>query len=87
MKVEPQLESGKCIKVSFVPFLLPSLLFPSLHLSISHTSFEIERFSSYARTDELGIPFAITLDPQTLEDATVTLRERDSTKQIRVKVQ
>jgi len=37
----------------------------------------------YARNDELGTPFAITVDFQTLKDNTVTLRERDSTKQIR----
>ena len=38
----------------------------------------------YARVDEAGIPFAVTIDHQTLQDATVTLRERDSMKQIRV---
>lgn len=38
----------------------------------------------YARADELGVPFAITVDFQTLSDSTVTLRERDSTKQIRL---
>lgn len=38
----------------------------------------------YARTDEIGIPFGITVDRTTLEDRTVTLRERDSTKQCRV---
>ncbi|ORZ17136.1 glycyl-tRNA synthetase [Absidia repens] len=37
----------------------------------------------YARNDELGIPFAITVDFQTVEDNTVTLRQRDSTEQIR----
>lgn len=37
----------------------------------------------YARNDELGIPYAITIDFDTVEDNTVTLRERDSTKQIR----
>ncbi|KAJ2159954.1 Glycine--tRNA ligase 1, mitochondrial [Coemansia sp. RSA 552] len=37
----------------------------------------------YARNDELGTPFAITVDFQTAEDNTVTLRERDTTKQIR----
>ncbi|CAO3700052.1 unnamed protein product [Rhizopus stolonifer] len=37
----------------------------------------------YARNDELGIPFAITIDFDTVEDNTVTLRERDSTKQVR----
>ena len=36
----------------------------------------------YARTDELGVPFGITVDGQTLEDSTVTVRERDSTRQV-----
>ena len=40
----------------------------------------------YARADELGTPFAITVDFQTLKDQTVTLRERDSLKQIRESV-
>ncbi len=39
----------------------------------------------YARIDEIGIPYAVTIDPQTLEDSTVTIRERDSWSQIRVK--
>jgi glycyl-tRNA synthetase len=38
----------------------------------------------YARTDELGVPFAITVDFQTLADGTVTMRERDSMVQIRL---
>jgi glycyl-tRNA synthetase len=38
----------------------------------------------YARTDEIGVPFAITVDHRTLEDDTVTLRERDSCDQVRV---
>jgi glycyl-tRNA synthetase len=37
----------------------------------------------YARNDELGTPFGITVDFDTLKDGTITLRERDSTKQIR----
>jgi glycyl-tRNA synthetase len=37
----------------------------------------------YARNDELGTPFGITVDFQTVKDGTITLRERDSTKQIR----
>ncbi|KXS17966.1 glycyl-tRNA synthetase [Gonapodya prolifera JEL478] len=37
----------------------------------------------YARNDELGTPFAVTIDFQTVKDGTVTLRERDSLKQIR----
>lgn len=38
----------------------------------------------YARNDEIGIPFAVTFDFTTLEDSTVTMRERDSCDQIRV---
>ena len=37
----------------------------------------------YSRNDELGTPFGITVDFQTLQDGTVTLRERDSTRQVR----
>jgi glycyl-tRNA synthetase len=37
----------------------------------------------YARSDEIGVPFAITVDHQSLEDNTVTIRERDSQKQVR----
>jgi len=37
----------------------------------------------YSRNDELGIPFGITVDYQSLEDNTFTLRDRDSTKQVR----
>lgn len=40
----------------------------------------------YARADEIGTPFNITIDFQTLEDDAVTLRDRDTTKQIRIKI-
>ncbi len=38
----------------------------------------------YRRHDEIGTPWAVTVDGQTLEDGTVTLRERDSLTQERV---
>jgi len=38
----------------------------------------------YRRMDEIGTPFCITVDSQTLQDQTVTVRERDSMKQVRV---
>jgi len=38
----------------------------------------------YARMDEIGTPFCITVDFDTLKDRTVTIRDRDSTKQTRV---
>jgi glycyl-tRNA synthetase len=39
----------------------------------------------YRRQDEIGTPYAITVDYQTLEDGTVTVRERDGMAQVRVK--
>ena len=38
----------------------------------------------YRRQDEAGTPFCITIDGQTLQDQTVTLRDRDSMDQIRI---
>lgn len=38
----------------------------------------------YARHDELGIPFAVTVDGDSFKDGTVTLRERDSCSQVRM---
>jgi glycyl-tRNA synthetase len=40
----------------------------------------------YRRQDEVGTPFCVTVDYDTLEDDTVTVRERDSTDQRRVPV-
>ncbi|MHA1243051.1 MAG: glycine--tRNA ligase [Candidatus Heimdallarchaeota archaeon] len=38
----------------------------------------------YARADEIGIPYCVTIDYDTLEDETVTVRDRDTMEQIRV---
>jgi glycyl-tRNA synthetase len=40
----------------------------------------------YRRQDEIGTPYCFTVDSQTLQDLTVTVRERDSMKQERVSV-
>jgi glycyl-tRNA synthetase len=37
----------------------------------------------YARADEIGVPFAVTVDHETLENHTVTIRNRDDLKQVR----
>ncbi|MGB8217003.1 MAG: glycine--tRNA ligase [Candidatus Methanoperedens sp.] len=37
----------------------------------------------YRRNDEIGTPYSITVDYQTLEDGTVTIRDRDTMKQVR----
>lgn len=39
----------------------------------------------YRRYDEIGTPFCITVDHQSFEDSTVTIRDRDTTRQVRVK--
>lgn len=40
----------------------------------------------YRRQDEIGTPFAFTIDEQTLEDDTVTVRDRDSLEQERLSI-
>ena len=41
----------------------------------------------YRRQDEIGTPYCVVIDFQTLEDGTVTVRERDTTEQGRVKAE
>ena len=41
----------------------------------------------YRRQDAIGTPFCITIDHKSIEDQTVTIRERDSMKQKRVKIE
>ena len=38
----------------------------------------------YARQDEIGTPFCVTVDHESLEDAAVTVRDRDTWEQERV---
>ena len=40
----------------------------------------------YRRQDEIGTPYGVTIDFQTLDDDTVTLRDRDTMQQIRLKI-
>jgi glycyl-tRNA synthetase len=41
----------------------------------------------YARADEIGVALGITVDYDTFNDSTVTIRDRDSWKQVRAKVE
>lgn len=41
----------------------------------------------YRRQDEIGTPFCVTIDFQTLEDGTVTIRHRDDGRQERIKIE
>ena len=38
----------------------------------------------YRRQDQIGTPFCLTVDEQSIEDNTVTIRERDTMNQIRL---
>jgi glycyl-tRNA synthetase len=40
----------------------------------------------YRRQDEVGTPYCVTVDYESLEEGTVTVRERDSTEQQRVAI-
>jgi len=85
------------VKCGILPLLANDQLMPYVHkisklLTTNNISSKIDDRSSasigrrYSRTDEIGIPFGITVDFDTLKDDTVTLRERDSTKQVRVQI-
>ena len=40
----------------------------------------------YRRQDEIGTPYCVTIDFESLDDDAVTIRERDSTSQVRVPI-
>lgn len=76
------------VKCSILPLSNdPRFLAPQTEIRRSMTSYElsteVDNSSQsigrrYARTDEIGIPFAVTIDFQTLTDNSVTLREENS---------
>ena len=41
----------------------------------------------YRRQDEIGTPYCLTVDFQTVEDGTVTVRDRDTMQQERIKIE
>lgn len=54
-----------------------------------HTDFDITQSigKRYRRQDEIGTPFCVTVDFETLEDGAVTVRDRDSMKQERIQIE
>ncbi len=63
----------------------PLLLnFQPVLFSPMHTYRFLWRYFLLAYVDEIGVPFAVTVDFDTLKNNTVTLRERDSTLQVRL---
>jgi glycyl-tRNA synthetase len=68
----------------FVAALRSSLTARGVSVVIDESGASIGR--RYARVDEIGVPFAVTVDHDTLVDHAVTVRERDSTDQLRVRL-
>jgi len=81
------------IQVAVYPLLsrdgLPEKAY-EIYRSIKNAGFKVEYDDSgsigrrYARADEIGIPIVVTIDYRSLEDDTVTLRDRDTWRQVRV---
>lgn len=82
------------IKCSILPVVsAPKLIDYCLQIKTMLTKFRISAKvddtgtsigKRYARTDEVGIPYGITIDDVTEVDQTVTLRELETMKQIRI---
>ena len=84
------------VQVAVLPLLtrdgLPEKAWQVYQLLLSE-GFEVEYDEAgsigrrYARCDEIGVPIAITVDHRTLQDDTVTLRDRDTWRQVRAPVE
>ena len=59
---------------------------PRFHVALSGNCFVGSDDNDAVRVDEMGIKFAITIDFDTFTDNKVTIRERDSMKQVRVAI-
>jgi glycyl-tRNA synthetase len=89
MKLHPQLAP---VKIAIFPLVnrdgmpelsrkLESVLRPSFRVFYDDSGAVGRR---YRRQDEIGTPYCVTVDSQTLQDQTVTVRERDTMQQERV---
>jgi glycyl-tRNA synthetase len=91
MKFKPEVAPQKCavLPISSCPELNEVVDAIAADLMDSDLSTRVDKSSAalgrrYARSDEVGVPFAVTVDFETLVDGSVTVRERDSTVQVRL---
>ena len=82
VSILPLIANAEFLK--FVEPIRKVLVQNGISYKIDETSDSIGR--RYARTDEIGIPFGITIDDVTVKDNTVTLREIETMKQLRVPI-
>uniref|UniRef100_A0A7R9W8N5 Anticodon-binding domain-containing protein n=1 Tax=Pseudictyota dubia TaxID=2749911 RepID=A0A7R9W8N5_9STRA len=91
MKFKPQVAPNKCaiLPISSAPEMNAVVDEIAADLMNSDISTWVDKSGAslgrrYARADEVGVPFALTVDFETLQDHSVTLRERDSMVQVRL---
>jgi glycyl-tRNA synthetase len=91
MKFKPEVAPQKCAVLPIssclelnevVDAIAADLMDSDLSTRVDKSSAALGR--RYARSDEVGVPFAVTVDFETLVDGSVTVRERDSTVQVRL---
>jgi glycyl-tRNA synthetase len=94
LKIKPELAP---VKVAILPLSkkpdLNALSDKVYKLIVQSTDWNVEYDETqsigkrYRRQDEIGTPYCVTIDFESLEDGCVTVRERDSMKQTRVKIE
>ncbi|MEY2567160.1 MAG: glycyl-tRNA synthetase [Actinomycetota bacterium] len=91
LRLDPRLAP---YKVAVLPLSKKDTLTPTarevLHTLQPHFMTDYDETQSigrrYRRQDEIGTPFAVTVDFETLEDKAVTIRDRDTLEQVRVPI-
>jgi glycyl-tRNA synthetase len=92
--IEPAAGVGRSVKVAILPLVKkdgqPELAAEVQALLKKRMQTEYDEGGSigkrYRRQDEIGTPWCVTIDHQSLEDRTVTLRDRDSLAQERIAI-
>jgi len=92
LSLKPIIAPYKCVVLplisSDVNFLAKTreieILLKRNHITAKVDKSSLKIGKRYARADEIGIPFGLTIDDVTLAAGTVTFRERDSTQQVRI---
>ena len=90
LSLPPQLSPTKVLLAPVVPLPQSDALLSRLRRLLKAQGLAVRLDTSktsigkkYARADEVGTAYGVTVDAQSLEDGTVTLRERDSMEQVR----
>ncbi len=92
LKLHPRLAPIKCavcplVKKDGMPEKAREIIAAMLKAGINAKYDEKNSIGKrYAKHDEIGTPWCVTVDSQSIQDGTVTLRDRDTTEQVRIRV-